>query len=64
MKAGLPSYDAEVLTASRALADYYDAVAAAHGDAKTAANWVMGEVLAQLNSRGQTIVDLRFRRRT
>lgn len=58
-KAGLSSYDAEVLTASRALADYYDAVAAAHGDAKVAANWVMGEVLAQLNSRGQTIVDLR-----
>ena len=59
MKAGLPAYDAEVLTASRELADYYDAVAAAHGDPKAAANWVMGEVLAQLNNRGQTIVDLR-----
>ena len=59
VEAGLPAYDAEVLTASRALAEYYDAVAAAHGDAKIAANWVMGEVLAQLNSRGQTIGDLR-----
>ena len=59
VKAGLPAYDAEVLTASRELADYYDAVAAAHGDAKTAANWVMGEVQAQLNNRGQTITDLR-----
>ena len=59
VKAGLPAYDAEVLTASRALADYYDAVAAAHDDAKAAANWVMGEVLAQLNNRGQTIADLR-----
>ena len=59
VKAGLPAYDAEVLTASRELADYYDAVAATHGDAKTAANWVMGEVQAQLNNRGQTITDLR-----
>jgi aspartyl-tRNA(Asn)/glutamyl-tRNA(Gln) amidotransferase subunit B len=59
VKAGLPAYDADVLTATRALSDYYDAVASIHGDAKVAANWVMGEVLAQLNSRGQTIRDLR-----
>ena len=49
---GLKAYDAEVLTASRALADYYEVVAAAHGDAKVAANWVMGEVQARLNDAG------------
>ncbi|HEY0971143.1 MAG TPA: Asp-tRNA(Asn)/Glu-tRNA(Gln) amidotransferase subunit GatB [Gemmatimonadales bacterium] len=50
---GIPHGDAEVLTASRPLADYFEGVARQHGDAKTAANWVMGEVLAALNSTGQ-----------
>lgn len=45
----LGAYDADVLTASRPLADYFEGVARAHGDAKVAANWVMGEVLAALN---------------
>ena len=48
---GLPDYDAGVLTATRELADYYEAVAAAAGDAKAASNWVMGPVLAWLNER-------------
>jgi aspartyl-tRNA(Asn)/glutamyl-tRNA(Gln) amidotransferase subunit B len=46
---GLPAYDAEVLTASRELADYFEAVAGATGDAKAASNWIMTEVLAWLN---------------
>jgi aspartyl-tRNA(Asn)/glutamyl-tRNA(Gln) amidotransferase subunit B len=47
---GLPRYDAGVLTASRELADYYEAVVqAAPADAKLAANWVMGELAAALN---------------
>jgi len=45
----LGAQDAEVLTASRSLADYYEAVATAHGDGKAAATWVIGEVLAVLN---------------
>ncbi|MFN8579627.1 MAG: Asp-tRNA(Asn)/Glu-tRNA(Gln) amidotransferase subunit GatB [Gemmatimonadaceae bacterium] len=52
---GLSAYDADVLTADRALADYFEAVAQAHGDAKAAAHWVMGEVQAVLNHTGQTI---------
>ena len=56
---GLPAYDAEVLTATRTLGDYYEAVAAEHGDAKVSANWVMGEVLAHLNNSGSSIGDLR-----
>ena len=51
----LPVYDAEVLAATRALADYYEAVVKAHGDAKVAANWVMGDVLARLKDSGVTI---------
>ncbi|HEV2270339.1 MAG TPA: Asp-tRNA(Asn)/Glu-tRNA(Gln) amidotransferase subunit GatB [Steroidobacteraceae bacterium] len=50
---GLPVYDAGVLTASRELADYYEAVVrAAPADAKLAANWVMGELAAALNKEG------------
>jgi aspartyl-tRNA(Asn)/glutamyl-tRNA(Gln) amidotransferase subunit B len=39
---GLSAYDADVMTASREQADYYELVAEAGGDAKLAANWVMG----------------------
>jgi aspartyl-tRNA(Asn)/glutamyl-tRNA(Gln) amidotransferase subunit B len=46
---GLPEYDAATLTSSKALADYFEAVAAAVADKKAASNWVMGEVLAALN---------------
>jgi aspartyl-tRNA(Asn)/glutamyl-tRNA(Gln) amidotransferase subunit B len=48
---GLPRYDAEVLTTSRALADYFEAVCKKAGDAKAASNWVMGEVLRELKER-------------
>jgi aspartyl-tRNA(Asn)/glutamyl-tRNA(Gln) amidotransferase subunit B len=56
---GLPQYDANVLTASRELADYYEAVvaAAAGGEAKTAANWVMSELGGVLNARGLDITE-------
>jgi aspartyl-tRNA(Asn)/glutamyl-tRNA(Gln) amidotransferase subunit B len=46
----LSAYDADVLTASRSLGDYFEAVVKRHGDAKTTANWVMGEVLASLKT--------------
>jgi aspartyl-tRNA(Asn)/glutamyl-tRNA(Gln) amidotransferase subunit B len=47
---GLSDYDAAVLTASRELADYYEAAAAASGgEGKLAANWVMGELSSMLN---------------
>ena len=50
---GLGEYDADVLTATRALGDYFEGVARQHGDAKVAANWVQGEVLKTLNETGQ-----------
>ncbi len=47
---GLPSYDAGVLTGSRALADYYEeVVATVGGEPKLCANWVMVELLGALN---------------
>jgi aspartyl-tRNA(Asn)/glutamyl-tRNA(Gln) amidotransferase subunit B len=47
---GLPDQDAAALTASRELADYFTAlVAELPGEAKLAANWLMGEVSARLN---------------
>src|SRR5207302_1595299 len=41
---GLPPYDAEVLTQSRALADYYEATVREGAPAKAASNWVMSEL--------------------
>ncbi|MBK1700901.1 Asp-tRNA(Asn)/Glu-tRNA(Gln) amidotransferase GatCAB subunit B [Thiococcus pfennigii] len=52
---GLSPYDAGLLTASRELADYFEAVAARCGDAKLAANWINGELAAALNKAGLTI---------
>jgi len=48
---GLSAYDAAILTASRAMADYFAATVAAAGaaNAKAAANWIMGELAARLN---------------
>ena len=51
---GLNMYDADTLTASRDLADYFERVVGA-GDAKLAANWVMGELSAALNREGRSI---------
>ena len=47
----LPEYDATVLTASKQLADFYEAAAARYNDTKKLSNWVMGEVLRFLRDR-------------
>ena len=57
----LSAYDVEVLTASSALAEYFESVVSQHGDAKVAANWVMGEVLAALRSAGTGVREFRVR---
>ncbi|MEA3273970.1 MAG: Asp-tRNA(Asn)/Glu-tRNA(Gln) amidotransferase subunit GatB [Pseudomonadota bacterium] len=51
----LSAYDANLLTASRELADYYESVTRSTGDAKLAANWVSGELAAGLNREGREI---------
>jgi aspartyl-tRNA(Asn)/glutamyl-tRNA(Gln) amidotransferase subunit B len=53
---GLSSYDAGLVTGSRDFADYYEAVVKhASGEAKLAANWVMGELSAALNHKNLEI---------
>lgn len=53
---GLSAYDAGLLTASRELADYYEAVVrAVGGEPKACANWLMGELSAALNRGNQDI---------
>jgi len=51
----IPVYDAGVLTASRALADYYEEVVHLSGEPKIAANWVMGDILRFLNEEKREI---------
>ncbi len=48
---GLSAYDAGQLTASRGLADFFEAAARAHGAPKSVANWVQRDVLAALKER-------------
>jgi aspartyl-tRNA(Asn)/glutamyl-tRNA(Gln) amidotransferase subunit B len=56
---GLPEYDAAVLTQSKAMAAYFEAVVAKAGkeQAKPAANWLMGDVSSTLNRAGADIAD-------
>ncbi len=54
---GLREYDAQVLTATRTLSDYYEKAAAAAGDAKAAANWVMGDLMGALKAEGKEIAE-------
>ena len=49
---GLSAYDAGVLTSSKPLAAYYEAVAAMVADRKAVANWMLGEVSAAANAAG------------
>jgi aspartyl-tRNA(Asn)/glutamyl-tRNA(Gln) amidotransferase subunit B len=55
----LTGYDADVLVAERASADYFEAVVGEAGgtrrDAKTAANWVINELFGRLNKEGREI---------
>jgi aspartyl-tRNA(Asn)/glutamyl-tRNA(Gln) amidotransferase subunit B len=59
---GLAPYDATVLTSGKAMADYFETVVSTLGElgasqAKSAANWIMGDVSAQLNREGLDIAE-------
>jgi aspartyl-tRNA(Asn)/glutamyl-tRNA(Gln) amidotransferase subunit B len=54
---GVTPYDAGVLTATRALADYFEAAVRAGAPAKAAANWISVELLRRLNDAGKDISD-------
>jgi aspartyl-tRNA(Asn)/glutamyl-tRNA(Gln) amidotransferase subunit B len=52
----LSRQDAESLTASREMADYFETANGIAGDAKLTANWIMGELSAAMNREGKEIV--------
>jgi aspartyl-tRNA(Asn)/glutamyl-tRNA(Gln) amidotransferase subunit B len=56
-KYALTGYDAEVLTSTRALADYFEAVAARAASPKAAANWIQAELLAVLKDKACDITE-------
>jgi aspartyl-tRNA(Asn)/glutamyl-tRNA(Gln) amidotransferase subunit B len=55
---GLSAYDAAMMTQTIGVADYFEAVAAASGQPKLAANWIMGEVARRLNASGASEIAL------
>src|SRR5580658_9162875 len=52
---GLREYDADVLTATRPLGDYFEQAAGSSGDPPAAAHWVMGDLAAALKEAGKDI---------
>ncbi len=56
----LPLYDAEVLTETKEMADFFEAVAAVSGKPKKASNWLMGETMRLLKENGMEAGEIRF----
>ncbi|MDQ7094419.1 Asp-tRNA(Asn)/Glu-tRNA(Gln) amidotransferase subunit GatB [Desulfosporosinus sp. PR] len=54
---GLSAYDAAVITQTKAMADYFDQGLACGGEAKSLANWVMGDLTRLLNGNQCQIAD-------
>lgn len=46
---GLPTYDANLISCSREMADYFEEAVNEYGEAKTVSNWVMGDLMRLLN---------------
>ena len=51
----IPEYDANVLTTSREIADYYEKSVSLYPEPKMISNWIMGELLRELKNDGQKI---------
>lgn len=52
---GLPEYDAALLTASKGMAEYFEACVKLFNQPKTVSNWVMGELTRELNNSGMDV---------
>ncbi|WP_022853453.1 Asp-tRNA(Asn)/Glu-tRNA(Gln) amidotransferase subunit GatB [Thermodesulfatator atlanticus] len=52
---GLPAYDAEIITSSRKLAEFFEACCKNFPKPKLVSNWIMTEVLRELNKEGKEI---------
>jgi len=53
----IPEYDAEILTSSKALGDYYEKAASSYYNRKVLSNWIMGELIGYLNEEKIGIED-------
>ncbi|MDA8423729.1 MAG: Asp-tRNA(Asn)/Glu-tRNA(Gln) amidotransferase subunit GatB, partial [Nitrospiraceae bacterium] len=58
---GVPEYDADMLTQSRALAAYFEESVKLSGQPKVVSNWMMGELMRLLNGEGKEIEDCPIR---
>jgi aspartyl-tRNA(Asn)/glutamyl-tRNA(Gln) amidotransferase subunit B len=54
---GLREYDAQILTATRAMAEYYEVVAEVSTDPKAAANWVVGDLAGLLKAANKEVAE-------
>lgn len=54
---GLPTYDADVLTEEKDIADFFEAVAKDCGNPKAASNWIMTEVMREMKESHMSISD-------
>lgn len=57
---GLSSYDAEVITSSKKLADFFEESLGYTKDAKSVANWIMGDLLGYLNAGSLELADVKI----
>ncbi len=57
---GLPLYDAEILTESRKLADFFEEAAQLCGRPKKVSNWIMGETMRLLKEKEMEPEEIRF----
>ncbi|GIN87946.1 aspartyl/glutamyl-tRNA(Asn/Gln) amidotransferase subunit B [Heyndrickxia sporothermodurans] len=55
---GLPAYDANVLTMTKEMADFFEATVAVGGEAKQASNWIMGELSAYLKAEQKELHEI------
>ena len=53
----LPAYDADILTSSRGLADYFEACLTDFPNPKQVSNWVMGSLTGLLNAQDKSITE-------
>ncbi|MFC4812100.1 Asp-tRNA(Asn)/Glu-tRNA(Gln) amidotransferase subunit GatB [Paenibacillus sp. GCM10023250] len=57
---GLPSYDADVITSTKKLADFFEESLKYTQDAKAVSNWIMGDLLGYLNAGGLELDDIKL----
>lgn len=58
---GLPEYDADLITANKDMADYFEEVIKHYKDAKVVANWLMGEFMRLVNEQEVDITEVKVK---